>query len=711
MKTVQKLALFILFVCMAPCLHAQTGWNLIFSDEFNGSGLDVSKWSVPLPYNAQCGPNEDEVYQSGAVSEGGGTLTITATNNGSTGTGGSPCPGPWESGAIQTYNNSIAPTYGYFEMRAKIASGPGFWPAFWLKSAVGNVADYPDPEIDIMEMLNTATTTVYQTYHAAGTSGQGDQYAATSSIDCSMNFCDFAVDWEPGTLTYYLNGVATYTYTGSDVSSTAMYIVANLAVGGSGSWPGSWNGSTPSPAYMQIDYVRAYQHPSTGSGCYSMIPGPTSIPSATCGVGPSYTSPEIQDEQDSSTIVTAPQTMDAAVTSGDFLVGMARDGNNNCPPDTISISDNGSPMASWKNALTYNDTVNGTCLIMGWAANVTASPTVITGTFTSSGAQNDVNIAEFSLSTSEKVDVVGAGTTNGPASSATTSTVTTTQSSDLLIACLGTAGARAVGITVSAGTGSATWHLFYYQAQRGVCAWATTSSVGTYSAQFSWTGGALPSETIIAAFTATSTFSFDLSSLPEPTYANAPFSVAGSPYVTTNSSGAVTFALGTGSVGCSVTSGGMVTITGVAVGSQHCVIAASLAPSGNYSGAGPLSQQFNIAPATPTISISNLPASGVYGGGFTATYSYSGNGTLTESVISNSPTICTASGSVVSYVGAGTCSLSASATATTDFTSATGSPQSFMIAKATPTISISNLPASGVYGGGFTATYSYTGND
>jgi beta-glucanase (GH16 family) len=495
------------FLFLGSSAYAQgTGWNLVFSDEFNGSSLNTSLWATTYPGGGQCTQqNEDGVYESGAISEGGGNLTITAANNGAYANdgGGFICPGPWESGLIQS-QAKFTLTYGYFEERAKIPSGTGFWPAFWLYAPSG----YSGPEIDIMEMLNTASTTVYQTYHAFGTSGQGDQYAATSSIDCSTNFCDFAVDWEPGSLTFYLNGVATYTYTGSDVSSTAMYILTNLAVGGSGSWPGSWNGGTPSPSYMQIDYIRAYQHPSSGSGCYSSIPGATPIPSTTCDVsGPSYTYPEVQDEQGSSTNASALQTMDAAVTRGHFLVGMARDGNKNCPPDTISISDNGSLASSWQNALTYNDTVNGTCLIMGWAANVTGSPTVITGTFASSGAQNDVNIAEFSLSTSEKVDVVGAGTTNGPASSATTSTVTTTQSSDVLIACLGTVGAQASGITVSAGTGSATWHLLYYQAQRGVCAWATTSSVGTYSAQFSWTGGALPSETIIAAFTSLGTSS------------------------------------------------------------------------------------------------------------------------------------------------------------------------------------------------------------
>ena len=62
-----------------------------------------------------------------------------------------------------------------------------------------------------------------------------------------------------------------------------------------------------------------------------------------------------------------------------------------------------------------------------------------------------------------------------------------------------------------------------------------------------------------------------------------------------------------------------------------------------------------LTPSTP--SISNLPASGTFGGGFTATVSTTGDGA--KSVTSNSTGVCTASGLVVSYVGVGTCSLTA----------------------------------------------------
>ena len=88
-----------------------------------------------------------------------------------------------------------------------------------------------------------------------------------------------------------------------------------------------------------------------------------------------------------------------------------------------------------------------------------------------------------------------------------------------------------------------------------------------------------------------------------------------------------------------------------------------------------------LTPTTPTIS--NLPASGTYGGGFTATVSTTGDGTKT--VTSNSTGVCTVSGLAVSYVGVGTCSLTAHVAAGTNYTAADGSAQTFSVGKATPT--------------------------
>jgi hypothetical protein len=145
-----------------------------------------------------------------------------------------------------------------------------------------------------------------------------------------------------------------------------------------------------------------------------------------------------------------------------------------------------------------------------------------------------------------------------------------------------------------------------------------------------------------------------------------------------------------------------------AVGSYPITVATGTLAAANYTflfGNGTLA----IQPAAATISINNIPASPAFGRSFVPTYLYSGNGSPTESVASSTPSVCTVSGGAVSFVGIGTCTLTASAAATTDYSAVTGSPQGFTVGQAAATISINNIPASPAFGGSFVPTYLYSG--
>jgi len=109
----------------------------------------------------------------------------------------------------------------------------------------------------------------------------------------------------------------------------------------------------------------------------------------------------------------------------------------------------------------------------------------------------------------------------------------------------------------------------------------------------------------------------------------------------------------------------------------------------SYTGSGTASVTLTVNQATPTISISNIPSGAVYNGSVMPTYAYIGDGTT--SVTSNSPSICTVSGSQINFVGLGTCSLTASATAGTNYTAVTGSAQTFSVGKATANPTLGNL--------------------
>jgi hypothetical protein len=126
------------------------------------------------------------------------------------------------------------------------------------------------------------------------------------------------------------------------------------------------------------------------------------------------------------------------------------------------------------------------------------------------------------------------------------------------------------------------------------------------------------------------------------------------------------------------------TSTTLSPGSYSPITAAFTDTDGSYFGSTSTnSVSLTVSRLTPTTpSISNLPTSGLYGGGFTATISTTGDGAT--SVTSNSTGVCTASGLVVSYVGAGTCSLTAHVTAGTDYAAADGTPQTFPVVVVAP---------------------------
>jgi uncharacterized repeat protein (TIGR01451 family) len=92
---------------------------------------------------------------------------------------------------------------------------------------------------------------------------------------------------------------------------------------------------------------------------------------------------------------------------------------------------------------------------------------------------------------------------------------------------------------------------------------------------------------------------------------------------------------------------------------------------------GSFATSFEANPLTTTISINNIPTSAVVGGSFTPTYTYTGDGTT--SVTSSTTGTCTVSGGLVNFVGVGTCTLTAHATAGTIYAAVDGSPQSFTI--------------------------------
>jgi hypothetical protein len=229
--------------------------HLTFDDEFNGSAL-APAWNTCWLYSlggCSNGDQEGEWYTPNNVSVNAGSLHLTALNQtvqGKMMTTGAPRTYQYTSGMVNT-QNTFSFTYGYVEWRAQLTTGKGFWPALWLLPANGT---WP-PEIDALEQVGTQPDVGNFTYHPGAGQANEASYALIPGL--SSGYHTFGVDWEPGRITWYVDSQAVFTATQS-VTATAMYLVMNLAVGGS--WPGYPDASTQFPSSFNIDYVRVWQH-------------------------------------------------------------------------------------------------------------------------------------------------------------------------------------------------------------------------------------------------------------------------------------------------------------------------------------------------------------------------------------------------------------------------------------------------------------------
>jgi len=156
--------------------------------------------------------------------------------------------------------------YGRLEARIKIPRGQGVWPAFWMLGNNIGTVDWPDcGEIDIMENVGKEPDKVYGTIHGPGYwggNGLGGSYTLPSG-KFADNFHVFAVEWEPSTVRFYVDGNLYETRTPADlpagkawVFDHPFFILLNVAVGGD--WPGSPDRTTIFPQQMLVDYVKVY---------------------------------------------------------------------------------------------------------------------------------------------------------------------------------------------------------------------------------------------------------------------------------------------------------------------------------------------------------------------------------------------------------------------------------------------------------------------
>ncbi|AXB77296.1 family 16 glycosylhydrolase [Novosphingobium sp. P6W] len=224
---------------------------------------------------------------------------------------------------LLTTKFTFAQQYGYFEIRAALPAGQGFWPAFWLLPADSS---WP-PELDVFEMLGKDPNVVYLTTHGIE-NGKNTMDQDRAVLD-TTKFHTYGVDWNGERVIYYIDGVEVAQQATPPAMNKEMYMLVNLAVGGNGSWGGAADATTGT-GEMKVDYVRAYRTADTVSatikGTHTVYSGngSTSAPVVTTPGTPKPATPVTSNENGSGGVATGKTYVG---TSGDdtFRVSSALD--------------------------------------------------------------------------------------------------------------------------------------------------------------------------------------------------------------------------------------------------------------------------------------------------------------------------------------------------------------------------------------------------
>lgn len=242
----------------------QSFTKLVWSDEFTTDGLpDDRKWDYEKGYIR----NKELQYYTAKRAENtrveNGMLVITAKND-SLKEGNAVYP---VTSASLATRGKAEWTYGRIEVRAKIPSSLGTWPAIWtLGTNISQVGWPACGEIDILEHVGYMPDTVHFNVHTAtynhvkGTN-KGTKIAAPG---ISNSFHVYAVEWQKDRIDWFMDGQKVFSFknegTGTGVwpFDQPQYLILNLAIGGA--WGGQKGVDLLSlPKSMLVDYVRVYQ--------------------------------------------------------------------------------------------------------------------------------------------------------------------------------------------------------------------------------------------------------------------------------------------------------------------------------------------------------------------------------------------------------------------------------------------------------------------
>ena len=259
----KALYIFILLLCgFSANVWAQTQClSLVWADEFDYTGLpDPDKWGYDVG-GGGWGNQELQYYTEDREENAyvdNGVLTITAIKEPFSGRG-------YTSARLVTRGQGDW-LYGRFEIRAKLPTGRGTWPAIWMLPTDWEYGGWPaSGEIDIMEHVGYDQNRIHGTVHTEAYNHQKGTQKSNTRVDSDVStaFHTYVIEWYPDRIDWYIDEVKYFTFRNENKTfaewpfDKRFHLLLNIAVGG------AWGGAEGVdeniwPQTMEIDFVRVY---------------------------------------------------------------------------------------------------------------------------------------------------------------------------------------------------------------------------------------------------------------------------------------------------------------------------------------------------------------------------------------------------------------------------------------------------------------------
>ena len=229
--------------------------SLLWSDEFDTPGApDATKWGYDLGTGDNGWGNAELQYYTNRAENvvvANGVLKITARRENFSGSA-------FTSARLLT-RGKLDFTYGTVEVRAKLPTGGGTWPAIWMLGSNFSTLGWPAcGEIDIMEHKGNELNKIHSTLHHPGHSAGNADTKTTTISNANTEFHVYKAEWTATAIKFYVDSTLYHTFPNNNTIpfNHNFFIILNVAMGGT--FGGGVDGAFTSSS-MEVDYVRVYQ--------------------------------------------------------------------------------------------------------------------------------------------------------------------------------------------------------------------------------------------------------------------------------------------------------------------------------------------------------------------------------------------------------------------------------------------------------------------